>query len=113
MREPASGAGVIGGIVHENKNWPDGLPGHPDALPRFMDEFRRDVIIHGSTNFAFYRLNFRSATKMHQGFLRDELLKQFDDPSVIAALGDDLVRVRDRFVDLWNAGDGGGLLSFY
>jgi hypothetical protein len=113
MREPAAGAGVIGGIVHENKNWPEGLPGYPDALPRFMDEFRRDVIIHGSTSFAFYRLNFRSATKAHQGFLRDELLKQFDDPSVIAALGDDLIRVRDRFIDLWNAGDGGGLLRFY
>lgn len=113
MREPAAGAGVIGGIVHENKNWPDGLPGYPDALPRFMDEFRRDAIIHGPTSFAFYRLNFRSATKAHQAFLRDELVKQFDDPSVIAALGDDLIRVRDRFIDLWNAGDGGGLLRFY
>jgi len=113
MREPASGSGAIGGIVHENKNWPNGLPDHPDAMPRFMDEFRRDVIIHGPTNFSYYRLNFRSSTRAHQAFLRDELLKQFSDPSVIAALGDDLGRVRDRFTDLWNAGEGGGLLKYY
>lgn len=114
MREPASGApSGIGGIVHENKNWPVGLPGHPDALPNFTDEFRRDVIIHGATNFAFYRLNFRQATRAHSEFLKTELLKQFDDPSVIASLGDDLQRVKDRFVDLWDAGDGGGLLKFY
>lgn len=115
MREPAAGAGPIGGIVHENKNWVTLLSGPNDSkLVDFADEFRRDILIHSQTNWAFYRINMRATVQGQSSMIRDRLLMEFQSESVQNTLGpvaaDNLKRA---FEDLWNIGDGGALLRFY
>ena len=112
LHDPAAPS-ALGGTSWEIKNWYLGLPQSNSTLEAFMDEFRRDVLIHASTNFEWYRLSFREATRPHLPFLRAELVRQFDDPVVAAALGDELDNVRTAFEAIWDLGDQGDLLQFY
>jgi hypothetical protein len=103
----------FGGICHESKNWPSGWTSQ-DALDAFMDEFRRDIVIHADSNFDFYRLNLREATRANLDQLKAMLLDQFDSSFVKQHLGEGVItRVRQQFSDRWDTGPGGDILRLY
>lgn len=116
MREPDPSAPAgIGGIVHENKNWTTPLDGPDDfRLTRFADEYRRDILIHSTSNWNHYRINLRTTVQGQGDVIRDRLLREFDSELVRNALPPGAIdTLKRRFQALWDAGDGGGLLKYY
>lgn len=104
------------GIFHENKNWPNGWPTEQGAIDRFLEEFRRDIIVHGANgrNFDAYRLNFRDATRAHLDQLKELLDAQFADPFVASRISqEEIDNLKRVFDNLWRSGDAGNLLRFY
>jgi hypothetical protein len=93
-------------ILHENKNWTTALSGATDIrLVRFADEFRRDILLHADSSFAGYRLNLRTTVQGQDSLLKSELLRQFDDPSIVDELGQARQSAaRDAFEAAWNSG---------
>jgi len=105
----------LGGVVHENKNWTQPLSGPDDGLlVGLADQFERDILVHADTNFQFYKINLRDIVLGQSDMIRDKLLAQFDSPLVKEKLGPQAIEnLRAQFTALWNAGSGGGLVTFY
>lgn len=99
------------GILHENKNWSTALIGSFDGrLTALAAQFRRDILIHNQTDFAFYRLNLRTTVEHQRDMIRDVLLTQFSDPAVREALGTARSdTLRELFLARWNEA---GLVTF-
>jgi hypothetical protein len=96
----------LGGICHENKNWLTPLDGPSDGrLLGLVDEFQRDIPIHDGSNFLFFRLNLRQTVAGQSDMIFSRLLQEFDNPSVIAALGSSerAAQLKGIFQQLWPA----------
>lgn len=94
----------IFGVFHENKNWTFELSGATDPrLVSYAGQFRRDILIQGSTSWEFYMLNLRGTVAHQADTIRDRLLEEFNDPAVVAQLGAGWQSARDAFVARWDA----------
>jgi hypothetical protein len=97
LSDPAAPA-PLGGRMHEAKNWPDGLQGQGPSNAFLRDyadrEFPGDILLHGSSNFVWYRVDMRDVLNVNTSngvrdadVVLDELLKKFDDPLIVQELG--------------------------
>jgi hypothetical protein len=109
--DPAPGS-PFGGVCHESKNWPGGWTDQK-SIDDFMDEFRRDILLHAETDFAYYRLNLREATRPNLATLKGLLDQQFASGRVTENLDPDtILRVKNALTSRWHDGPG-GMLHLY
>jgi hypothetical protein len=83
----------LGTMVHENKNWGSLLA--VDATGAINDsrmadlaaQFQTDILIHGPGQFDSLHFNLRTTVQGQDQQILQALLKQFDDPAVVSAIG--------------------------
>jgi hypothetical protein len=87
----------------ENKNWGSGIPTSGFPFNDFMDEFVRDILIDGLNDFRNIQYNILLPPGANIDVLLPDLLRQFEDPTVRAVLGDELNRVVTKFTEVWTS----------
>lgn len=116
VKDSADSLNLRGARHRECKNWPDGLQGQGASfthLRQYVDqEFPSDIFMHAQDGFARYNVDLREVLRQRRvgslteaDVVRDELLKKFSDPVVVAGLGgaDAAQNARTAFELAWNA----------
>lgn len=93
----------LGQLYNEDKNWGSALAGASDSRLRdFLDQFDRDILIQGPTNFDSFRLNLRTIVQAQDDTILQAILKKFDGATIIDQIGADrAAQLKQIFTDKW------------